>query len=68
MGKSLLFLLAGAIGAVLGAWIAIDGVLLGAILGAGVGVVIVLFVYIYPHVGYAEQKVDPNCRKTRLNP
>ena len=65
MRKRLQFAFASAIGAVSGAWIALDDVLLGAVLGAGVAMLLVLFVHIYPHVGYAEQKIDPRGR--RLN-
>jgi len=28
---------------------------------------IVLFVHVYPHVGYAEQRIDPPCRRRRFN-
>jgi hypothetical protein len=67
MRKRLQYAFAAAIGCILGAWIAVDGVLLGAILGAGVGMLIVLFVHVYPHVGYAEQRIDPPCRRRRFN-
>lgn len=68
MRKRLQYAFAAAIGCVLGAWIAVDDVLLGGVLGAGVGMLIVLFVHVYPHVGYAEQKLPSANRSRRTTP
>ncbi len=52
------YFFAGIIGGFVGGSIAQSETLLGAMIGAGVGMLAVFFVHIYPHVGYAEQKLD----------
>jgi len=51
------YILAGAACGVLGGLLAVDETLLGIIIGAGFGMLVVFFCHIYPHVGYAEQKM-----------
>ena len=51
------YIFAGFVCGALGGLFAENEALLGVIIGAGVGMLIVLFCHIYPRVGYAEQKI-----------
>ena len=63
------YILAGAACGVLGGLLAVDETLLGIIIGAGFGMLVVFFCHIYPHVGYAEQKIgSPFNGDRKFNP
>ena len=54
-------------GGFLGGLVAESGQLLGMIIGAGVGVSVLLFCHIYPRVGYFEHRVSSSGPDRRFN-
>jgi hypothetical protein len=65
MRRPLQYTLAAFVGGSLGGLIAQTEPLLGVIIGAGVGMLVVFFCHIYPHVGYAEQKIGSPFNRDR---
>ena len=63
------YTIAGFVCGVLGGLLAENETLLGVIIGAGFGMLVVFFCHIYPHVGYAEQKIgSPFNGDRKFNP
>ena len=67
MRRLLQYVWAALAGGFLGGLFAESGQLLGMIIGAGVAVSVLLFVHVYPRVGYAEQRMGPPGSDRRFN-
>lgn len=58
MRKTVQYSIASCVGGVAGFVFAESEKLLGLVLGMGIGAAILLFVHVYPRVGYAETRIE----------